>query len=163
MINKINDILNHTIIRLYQFFRFFTIWSLIIGVLFLKASSFMKAAAIVNILCCSIFGMIIVANHAKELSTHYSFTVGEIRIHDIVLHILVPVVLINALLKNMKRYHLFSAMGISVIIGIFYLCSMNFNQIYGHIPKMSSYILSLCLTVGLFHLLIHYYFKRSSS
>ena len=163
MINNINDILNYTIIRLYQFFRFFTVWSIIIGVMFLKAPSFMKAAAIVNILCCSIFGIIIVAKHAKELSKHYSFTMGEIRIHDIVLHILVPVLLINALLKNMKRYHLFSAIGISMIIGILYLCSMNFNQIYGYIPNMSSYILSLWLTVGLFHLLIHYYFKRSSS
>ena len=162
MINEINNILNYTIIRVYQFLRFYTVWSIIIGVLFFNAPPFMRVAAIVNILCCSIFGIIIVAKHVNEFSKHYSFTVGEIRIHDVVLHILLPVVVIGKLLKNMKPYNFLPALFISVIMGVFYLFSMNFNNIYAYIPNISSYILSLWFVLLFLHVVIYKYFKKFS-
>ena len=162
MINQLNNILNKTIIRVYQFLRFYTVWSILIGVLLFNAPSFMKAAAIVNILCCSIFGIIIVAKHVKDFSKHYSFSLGEIRIHDTVLHILIPVVVIGRLLKNMKPYNFFAALFFSMIIGVFYLFSMNFHNIYAYIPNIYSYILSLWIVLIFLHLFIHKYFKKSS-
>jgi len=163
MIDKINNILNNTIIRVYQFLRFYTVWSILIGVLFFYAPPFMRAAAIVNILCCSIFGIIIVSKHVNDFSKHYSFTVGEIRIHDIVLHVLLPVAVIGKLLENMKPYNFFAALFFSVIIGVFYLFSMNFNNIYAYIPNICSYILSLWIVLIFFHIVIYKYFKKSSS
>ena len=162
MINKINNILNNTVIRIYQFLRFYTIWSIIIGVLFFYAPPFMRAAAIVNILCCSIFGIIIVAKHVREFTKQYSFTVNEIRIYDIVLHILLPVIVIGKLLKNMKPYEFFPALFFSVIIGAFYLFSMNFNNIYAYIPNICSYIFSLWIVLIFLHIVIYKYFKKFS-
>ena len=162
MIKKINDIINYNIIRIYHIFRFYTVWSIVIGVLFLKAPSFMRAAAIVNIICCSISGIVIMALYGTKIAEHYHFTKNEARIYDMVLHVMIPSVIVSWLLINFKTYKLQHAVLLSGFIALFYVVSMDFNEIYAFVPNMHYFVFSFVILLLLLHVLLNKFSTKFS-
>lgn len=140
-----------------MFFKFFTSWSLMFGIIALATNTFssIKVAMAINILICSIFGTIMMSHYSKELSIFYSKSEFFIKHVDIYMHYIIPLFLVSALLYKLKPYDLGRAILYSFFSVILYTTLVDEKKQYGNIDILNIIFFLLPLFIVILHLLFY--------
>ena len=137
------------------FFKFFTSWSLMFGVIALATNTFssIKVAMAINILICSIFGTIMMSKYSKELSIFYSKSENFIQYVDIYMHYIIPLFLVSALLYKLKPYDLGRSILYSFFSVILYTTLVDEKKQYGNIDILNIIFFLVPFSIVILHLL----------
>ena len=137
-------------------FKFFTSWSLMLGVIALATNSFssIRVAMAVNILICSIFGTIMMSHYSKELSIFFSKSENFIHHVDIYMHYIIPLFLVSALLYKLKPYNLGRSILYSLFSVILYSTIIDEREQYGNINILNLVFFMVPFSIIILHLLI---------
>lgn len=137
-------------------FKFFTSWSLMLGVIALATNSFssIRVAMAVNILICSIFGTIMMSHYSKELSIFFSKSENFIHHVDIYMHYIIPLFLVSALLYKLKPYNLGRGILYSLFSVILYSTIIDEREQYGNINILNLVFFMVPFSIIILHLLI---------
>ena len=137
-------------------FKFFTSWSLMLGVIALATNSFssIRVAIAVNILICSIFGTIMMRHYSKELSIFFSKSENFIHHVDIYMHYIIPLFLVSALLYKLKPYNLGRGILYSLFSVILYSTIIDEREQYGNINILNLVFFMVPFSIIILHLLI---------
>ena len=137
-------------------FKFFTSWSLMLGVIALatNAISSIRVATAINILVCSIFGTIIMSYYSNEMSIYFSKSKTFIYYVDIYMHYIIPLFLVSALLYKIKPYNIGRSILYSLFSVILYTSVVDEKKQYGNIDILDTIFVMTPFLIIVLHLII---------